>query len=364
MSCPTSANYSFPIGLGFTPSASTYTAVTTNTFSIEFNWGPSVTPPIFKSASSCSVNQSGSKSTLRYKGLNYTLIQTEVTAPTHNNWLIQPVKANNSADLILTFSTPDTTATAKYIFVVIPLAQISSDPKTDPLYLRALANSSITGNFSLGDCLPSTQSFAVYKTCMNPTQDTAICLLFYTSRTVSSTTLAALTRCNGAPTLPVGLQSNTPLNMAQTAFNSTVQVSTLTLQEANPTQRIENTASYTCVPFDPDTQVKDGKIYIDTATGTIQKLNDITQARDVERKNTNKVGIISPGQLELYISYAITALIGLLILYGIGYSVAYSNTPINAIPDWVKDTPVHVLIACLFTFIGFLVGLFTGPALS
>ena len=390
MSCPTTGNYSFPIQLGFTPTSSTY-GDSADVYTIEIDLASQVTPPSIGSVDKCLLNQNTSTpSKAQFNGHSYSLKSIQITPPSHTSWIVSSdARSANVADMLLTFTADDPSASIQHIFSVIPfLASTSIRKETDPAYLRALGSADVAGPYTLQDCLPSAQSFAAYTTCLNPNSVKAVTLVFYQGKKVSADTLnkilmaddqggpvfgtqvdtrdsltqKALSHCmmNSIPVImPEGITvSGNKTVMNSDNFAQRVRVSKL---GAATGQRVDNTSAYKCVPLDPDRDVKDGKIYINTATGEVQPMNEILAARQAIRTSATANHGLDPGVLEQYIAIFLAVLLACLFLGGLGILFLTWTGNISlwlALPLWVQQTPMLVLVSILFGFIGFLVGSF------
>lgn len=373
MCSTTKGNKSFPIQLGFTPTEELYTQVK-DTFSIEIQWGKRAIPPSFRTAGIGKLDEgeTSNTTTIRYRGIQYSLVQAQISRPTHNDWILSSVKKEkNIADLVLFFKTQDSKAVEPYIFLVIPLLQ-ETIYSSDPLYLQALSGQTINGTFSLDQCLPKSEErdYGIYTTCLNPSAKSAVVLVFYQGRPVSQTTLSgirtkmAIQGLFPSISVPPEIMLDTPMSITQSAFSAAVRISNLGRQESRGGSakfREDDTNAYTCVPLDPDKDVENGKIYVDTDTGEVRPMKEILEERNKARKaGTGKA--LAPGELEKYIAIFVGILGSLLLVIGLIYLYFYISGRMaepGGIPGWLAQAPTTSIAAVVFCFLGFLIGVFS-----
>ena len=373
MCSTTKGNKSFPIQLGFTPTEELYTQVK-DTFSIEIQWGKRAIPPAFRTASIGKLDEgeTSNTTTIRYRGVQYSLAQAQISRPTHNDWILSSVKKEkNIADLILLFKTRDSKAVEPYIFIVIPLLQ-ETIYSSDPLYLQALSGQTITGTFSLEQCLPKVEEreYGIYTTCLNPSATSAVVLVFYQGRPVSQTTISGIrTKMSiqglfPSVNVPSEIILDTPMSITQSAFVAAVRISILGTKESrggSAKYREDDTNAYTCVPLDPDKDVENGKIYIDTDTGEVRPMKEILEERNKARK-AGTAKALAPGELEKYIAIFVGILGSLLLVIGLIYLYFYVSGRLaqpGGLPGWLAQAPTTTIAAVLFCFVGFLIGIFS-----
>jgi len=358
--CSTAGNKSFPISLGFTPTQDLYTSLT-DPFPIQFNFGTRSTPPSFTNKPQGILDETTVSSTIRYSGVNYTLLSAQIAGATHKKWILDSTKqAKNTLDLILTFSTKNTSATNKYIFITVPLlteAIYSSDPN----YLQGLSGQKINGPFSIQDCISKTASYGVYSTCLDPKAYSALCIVFYEGCSVSATTLNAILTTTPSVSAPADVTfAPTPILLTLDAFKVAVRISSLTTAQTTKPTETNTTESYKCVPLDPEASVVNGNITIDVTTGKVQPLNKILADRDAAKAALSKGGI-DPGQLELYIAIFLGILVSIALIIACIYGVLWYRGTLGSIetwPEWIKEAPAVAFTAVLFSFAGFLSGIF------
>jgi hypothetical protein len=368
--CTGKVSQSFPIGLGFTPTQEIYDSIQ-SAFSVEINWAQRTTLPIFSNQAKALIDESAD-TTARFQGTDYTLVSTQVTNATHNSWILNAdAKSSNRLDFLCVFKSRIADTDFPFIFVVIPVISMdSASPESN--YLLALAGlCSDKKTLSVEDVLPSGDKrvFASYTTCLEPNGDNALVLVFLNGRYTSLKTTNAIYEVAGrGPTtpwpsisVPTSISLTTPTSFTQTQFEKSVRISHLLTRQLKGGQfRADDTYAYTCVVMDPDKNVKDGKLLIDTNTGNPVPLDKVLAERERVRQFEIPVSGLKPGQLEFAIAIFLGSLLGLLIIILIIYAIGRFRPGVTEyiFPDWLKQMSGISITAILFAFIGFLIGIF------
>jgi len=370
----TSGNISFPVNPPTVVDQALYDSVR-DTIPIEFKLGPRATAPIFVNTSEARIDEGRGEnpSTIRYNNLTYTIVQAQITKPATKSWMLSTVKRDkNVADLTLIFQSSNATADPKYIFITVPLLR---EPGTatviDPLYLAALAGQNVKGPFSLSQCIQTSADYAVYTTCLEPKGVKAFCIVFYQGLSVNGATLDSLATSAAnsgvwpvfkAPT-DVMLQIREPIT--PDAFRAAVRISTIGAAQSTgmATTRVDNTSAYQCVPLDPDRDIANGKLTIDTSTGIPKPMNKLLGERDSLRKNVGGKPPLAPGEMESIIAIFLGIILSLgVVLGGVYGYLWYRDGNLNIMdswPMWVREFPWIVFTGVIFCFIGFLIGALT-----
>jgi len=367
--CSPNGNQSFPIELDFTPTQELYDSIKTG-FSIDFDWTSRKDPPIFSNQKETLLDEK--TSTARFQGMEYSLVSAQITNATHRSWILSSEASQaNKLDILCVFKSKLFDTEYPYIFVVIPIISMDSAvPESN--YLLGLGGlCSDKRIYSLEDTLPSGDKrvFASYSTCLEPNGENALVMVFINGRYASLKTTNAITEISGrGPTtpfpsikLPTSITLTTPSRFSQTRFEKTVRVSSLLSRQVRGTQfRTDDTYAYKCVVMDPDRDVKDGKLVIDTQTGNPVPLNEVLLARDKVREFEIPVSGLKPGQLELAVAIFLGILLGLSFILAIVYLfLRWRNPGASSIfPEWFTQMSSVTITACLFAFIGFLIGAF------
>ena len=367
-----SGNTSFPVLPPTAKNKDLYESVR-DTIPVEFNLGPRANAPIFVNTAEARIDEANDAGTyIRYNGLNYKIVQAQLTAPLTKSWILSDTtSANNVADLTVTFQSSSSTADPKYIFMSIPILSQTSKV-VDPLYMAALAGQNVSGPFSLSQCIPSQGDYATYKTCLEPNPFNAFCIVFYQGLLVNAATLDAIATLAGnngtwpafkAPT-DVTL-TTTILPLTPDGFRTSVRINTVGAEQSQKMSatRVDNTKAYQCVPLDPDRDIANGKLTIDTSTGIPQPMTKLLGARESERKTQGGKPPLAPGEMETIIAAFLGIILSLVIIIGGFYAYYwYRDGNLNILdsfPSWVREFPWLVFTAVLFCFAGFLIGALT-----
>jgi len=361
-------NTSFPINPPTASDKALYESVR-DTVAVEFNLGPRANAPIFANTDEARIDEGGSGIYIRYNSLNYKIVQTQITKPQNKKWILsKATAANNVADITMTFKSSSSTADPKYIFVSIPiLSQLST--VIDPLYIAALAGQNVNGPFSLSQCIPSKGDYASYTTCLEPAPFNAFCIVFYQGLLVNASTLdemANLAGNNGtwpafkAPNDVTIISSG--YSLTPDAFRASVRINTVGAAQTTKMSatRTDDTSAYQCVPLDPDRDVANGKLIIDTSTGIPQPMTKLLGARDSARKDAGGKPPLAPGEMETIIATFLGIILSLALVIGGVYAYFWyrdgSLDILNTLPSWVREFPWLVFTAVIFCFSGFLIG--------
>jgi hypothetical protein len=348
---------------------------------VVMKWEKLTTPPGFAIAATGSIDTSEDSSTIEYQGTVYDILSANITAPSHNSWILPDTNTvSNTLDLFITFQSRDSTSPTKYIFVVLPL--LGTVGAEEPPYLSGLigrkgqdtinknklintTNTNIVpGPFSLENILPliGSRNFAYYSTSFTITQSSlstsGLTLVFYKGLPVNPVTLNALkevagftgTRTFPAFTLPTDLTSGQAGTI--TTFPSGAGVSTYTTPLAN---RTDLTKAYNCVPLDPDTDIKDGKIQFDATSSEIVPLNKIIDERDATRlREIGGMPVDDKRSIEKVIAVFLGVLLVFTLVGGILYwFYTYSNPSEQ---NFLGGLAPYMLLGAFCLFAGYLLG--------
>ena len=367
-----SGNTSFPVIPPAASDSALYDSVR-DTIPVEFNLGPRANAPIFLNTAEARIDEGGSSGIyIRYNSLNYKISQAQITKPLNKSWILSAAtKENNVADLTLTFQSSSSTADPKYIFMSIPILRQTATV-IDPLYIAALAGQNVAGPFSLSQCIPSVNDYASYTTCLEPAPFNAFCIVFYQGLPINGGTLDALARLAGnggvwpsfkAPT-DVTLTTSIP-PITPDAFRASVRINKVGAAQTTKMSatRVDNTSAYQCVPLDPDRDIANGKLIIDTSTGIPQPMTKLLGARESARKDVGGKPPLNPGEMETIIAAFLGIILSLALVIGGTYAYFWyrdgSLDILNSFPSWVREFPWLVFTAVLFCFAGFLIGALT-----
>jgi hypothetical protein len=355
------------------------------------------------------LTNSASADTLRYKGNTYTLQKIQITRAAHQSWLIPlSAQADNNHDIVFTFTvndTPQEPKQPKQIIIVVPILQTLLDT-TDPNFLKKLVlpqnadlpNFDPAATVSLGEFFPPATSqtvttytlHAYYTICAaganpgDPPQD--ILVIVQTAGLRISELLMALVELQlnnvGAvdvfgpyiPLVGTTLVISPTSSFTNADFQRYVKYS-YNLGERRaaappstplPASKEEAVDAYQCVPFDPETQLEDGKIKFDTATGTpYSRIQTAREKVKSEAEQTNAT-IESAETFIKGASKALSAIIGLtvvgILIYILMNQGGGLSTPeqaqggITRAVVRIAAVPTYLILAVLFGIIGFIVG--------
>jgi len=302
------------------------------------------------------------QSTLRLQGNSYVLQSVQLCKPQHTGFVRDVEKPLVQAELVLCFSGNGGGA-EKYVFFCIP---ILNKPTTSPnVYLTATTNGRLPGGpISVGSIMPNNQGFLCYSTCLNQVQSgksvatQARVFVFYEGVFFNT----------GANTTGLQLPDNiTPTTMAvpftlqnDIDFKNFLRSSDLKTGKGDAAlnRRTDATSAYKCTPLNPDTQIKDGKIIVDTQKGEL--LSQVLQERTTDLAAEAPQGGLTPGDIQKVIAIAFGIGFGLLILSLLAYFVSIYSTgegsfpegDVISIPEWMSNIGPSIAIAV----IGFIVG--------
>jgi hypothetical protein len=388
--CPPYSLGKFPVGMSLMPTIDMYTSVL-DPLKFQFQWGVRTTAPRFMSGENGIVDEFAT-TTLRYDGKTYVLESVQITDPTHKSWIVPATtRQNNLEDIILRFAyIPNINQPQEYIVIVIPILRSTISVK-DPPYLTAFGTTS-PSQISLQSVVPSEPSslFTYYRSCSPATgllpSQTVFNIIAVTGLDVNSLTMANI------KTVFTNMRVNTtygpyinPLSIVYTqqdniSITTDTQFRTLVgstfniLSPANAginpnAPPIEETSeAYKCVPFDPDTQMLNGKIQIDASNGTV--LSQVQKDRTALVANANVSNVNTLLTSDVYIKYVSTALaflftgiIGIIIVsFLVGASVGPSAIGHGAghfhkAFKQATNFPLYLTVGILCTFIGFMIGM-------
>jgi hypothetical protein len=368
--CPTGSIQSFPLKLGFRPTSTDYEHAREN-IHLDVNWAPRTTTPVFNTDEAGYTDEGTSelttKTTVRYNGRTYRLLNVQVCESTHTEWILPAVgKDINKYDFIVTFQAVIDT-TSKYLMLIMPLLSTGA---IDPNYLAGLVNTADANTvYSLKDCFPNSDAnFAIYSTCLIPTQanasyktmDIFIC---YDGTQITADMQTALDTAlpTGAPyssTVDSGVTKRLSSLANQGDLGNMVITTTSLLNPKSEKRSVEgfqtartedDLSAYKCVPFDPDVQIKkdangNGEIILDTKTGVpLSKVEAERQALREERTtkaSSTMIKIFEP---------VIGILLAVIVVIGICYVVLTTiNSPAASFIPYL----VAAIAICVASFIG------------
>jgi hypothetical protein len=328
-----------------------------------------------------------STTTLRFQGNSYTLKTMQLTKSLHGSFFTEELKRQIPAELVLVFSTTSPIA-EKYVLFCIP---IFAGPSTQQnSYLNTLNQGRLLGNpISLGTVLPQDSRFIAYSTCLSQLQNNqsasvqARVLMFYSTISFSqvnelkkklyryrnannvlvdgSTTESfpdvRLPDLVSAKTMPVPFTIDNETTFTRFIRSGSLQDSK---GQGGVYTREDTTASYKCVPLNPDLHVnKDKKIVIDTRKGEL--LSDVLNKRQTDLDGDLGRKGLDAEQIETILAVAFGIAIGLLILSILAYFISrvtasegsFAKGPIVVLPSWITKGAPILVVSLVVGLIGF-----------
>ena len=300
------------------------------------------------------------QTTLRLQGNSYTLQSIQVCKPQHTGFVREADKPLVQSEIILSFSG---SSAEKYVFFCIPVINKST---TKPnVYLTTLINGRLPGGpISVGSIMPEKQGFLCYSTCLNQVQSgqsmatQARVFVFYEGilfNTGAASNNLLLPDNINASTMAVPFTLQNDIDFKNFLRSSDLKTGK---GDAALNQRVDATSAYKCTPLNPDTQIKDGKIVVDTQKGEL--LSQVLQERTTDLSAEAPQGGLTPGDIQKVIAIAFGIGFGLLILSLLAYFVSIYSTgegsfpegDVISIPEWMSNIGPSIAIAV----IGFIVG--------
>lgn len=405
--CPQNSLQGFPVKLDITPSEAIYDQVE-EAITADFQFATRTTIPSFLDTSAGNglldegEDSSSTKSTLRFERSTATLLSAQLCKATHNTWLSSTQdQASNTEDFVCIFENDKANPSLyDYIAIVIPLARKQETVQDDPAYLKSLVASGQNPGVSLVNFFPTDVNtrFALYSVCLRPaTAGSSVKNMYVFVSTVARTVSAKLMQDVLAaasfrtprefpqfyfPDVTVSTVSSLTVGTAGTAggvgsnFVDHVRTTTnlLNAEGARKTfaggdifEREDPTSAYKCVPLDPDLNVIDGKLTVDTKKGTL--LSNVLKERDTMR---GEIAVAAPGRIEKYLGTALGIILTIILFGGIIYILlSYfllapttvsgpTGSTVVQPPDWKKlftGLPLYIILGSLGIFVGFVIGL-------
>jgi hypothetical protein len=349
--CPTTSIQTFPNTLSL-PSQNVefYTKEATyEPTNIEFQWAEQRTAATFFDSLKGIISlPEGLSNTLRYNGTTFTLSKLQLTDPTHTSWVL-PVaaQADNKEDLIFTFtpssSAVPTTGPAQ-ILIVVPILRSSTATTTDPNFFKMMtqgASYNFANPASLREFFPAATTTTVtgntihlyYQVCAAGT-NSLIVVQTYGYRISDAlmesmlSVLNSVTRKFG-PYDPIqGTPFPTTKGVIDEADTKTSVKYGYRLGERVETQpaptaervSVVPVDAYKCVPFDPDTQLEDGKIRVNLETG--EPISKLEEEREAARADTAQPVSSALAKSETFVKIT-TVGIGSLLAIGLFFTFLY-----------------------------------------
>lgn len=382
--CSPAAITSFPLKKLITATDVLYGSVE-EPITMDIKWASRSTPPIFTEYGITDEVGAGNTNltTLRFLNNTYTITSVQIIAASHTSWILPlSAQAQNSEDIVMTFSTTSTTTTYNFLTFVIPLLRSAGNPS----YLKGLSDPNSQGPFSLQSCFPTNPraQFAYYATCLAGYSGSASTQNMYVFLSIDGISVA--------PTLITTILENAEIQKfgsyrppfvsrltnnattIRTAGDFTNYVLTTTqllnynsfkqLYPAIDTgQRTDNTDAYKCVPLDPDASIKNGQLTVDIQKGTV--LTKVLEDRDALRASQSTKASMDPGRIEKYLGSALGIFLSIIVfgsilyfavIWGVGATGSTASGATSTSPSWLSQIPAYGFAVLIAGFLGFIIG--------
>jgi hypothetical protein len=386
MSCPATGIRDFPIQNNVTVTETLNQSIFEEA-SIEVQWAKRGTVPSFKYQGYFTegiYGSDGQSTSLRFRGINYTLQFAKLVKAQHTGFLSPELKPLAIGEIIMGFVSP-TALTEKYVIFSIPI--LNKTHSSISAYLESIRQDKLPGRpIGLDELLPFSKDYTSYTTCLqqvtsgNTTAVQANVLVFRKGLLYPKGFLDEVVKKINIPgpngrvvnsiippdlgSLPEGLmvKTNTTAFSISTEDQYRSYLRSSALLESDKRipggRRVDSTDAYKCVPLNPDKMVKDKRLVIDTDKGV-----PLSQVLD-EKKEDSGEAQITPGMVERMIAVILGTVAGIFILAVVAYlfsRVTSQNADI-AFP-WILDKTQHLLpivfVSLIVGVIGFLIGFFT-----
>lgn len=398
MSCPVTGIRDFPVITDITPTDNLNRSIQ-ESFLIDFQWATRSVQPRFVAGAAgrlCFLDEGNvysslpNQTTLRLQGVSFTLRSVQFVAAQHASFVL-PRGQTLLGEIVLTFSN-SLAASENYVAICVPV--LSRSGAQTPAYLKALQEKRLDGKpLSLVSLLPASagrpvegpasagasaqNDFISYSTCLTQlkasqtTTTTLRAFVFLRGIACDPTVWSQILENRTLPTtatFPEGVRAQTGNSrfriQTEPDYRQFLRYGLLASSgagaAASQTIRTDTTSAYKCVPLNPATHIRDGKIKINTASA-----EPLSQLLEKERLNlqgaeTPKSGL-TPGQVENAIAIAIGTAFGILALTLIAYLIsrwvgAGFTGPLFQTPDWFWKLAPLTTIGILSLAIGFVVG--------
>lgn len=393
--CPTGATETFPnaLALGSTNAEFFAAEGTYEPTNIEFQWADQRTPPAFiNSTSGIIAPAAGLSNTLRYKGTSYTLRQLQIIDKSHTTWILPPsAVANNKEDILFTF----VAESGAQIIIVVPILRSPTLTQTDPNYFKAMGpigTYDFSNPVSLSDFFPPTKTTTVltntmhlYYTICAQGQDITVIVQVYGLRVSDAVMNIVKTAYNSTSDsygtydpIPGVSFSSFAGSFDEAAFKTKIKYAfnlgeTIAQSAPTPvsTEQVESVDAYKCVPFDPDTQVVDGKIRFNSATGELYSKVEGDRAVLKEEAKTPSALLLSAEQfvknatasIGIFFATIVFLILIYLLVWGGGGMGAEESTGgfqrfLLGLKGIFENQMLTTILFCsMFAFIGFIIGM-------
>lgn len=358
---------------------------------MNFQWSTQTTSAQFRDSSTGLLQPEPIQSEVRYNGRRYTLESAQFTSPTHATWVIPATNQTRvQEEITLTFRTADTIIDENPNTIILVIPIIRDDNATvDPPFLKALANpNDLPGNVSPRDVIPNWQNnlYAYYTICAqgmatnDPPQYVQV-IVFTRGLSVKPTLITQiLTSMNSAQQTPKFGAYSPPLGLVLTSIvGDTIAESTFPIRVKHAYNLLEPqgiqpaataiakevpTDAFKCVPLNPETDISNGKILIDTVTGEtltdVEKERVATKSAATSAVNFTAFANSLKGGLSIALAVAFVFLFFFIIFSGSG-DIGVPGEELGAVRRLLiklAELPIPLVVGFIAGFIGFAIGFF------
>ena len=175
-SCAGEDIVSFPLRTSITDLETYYASLEEKAPNLSATFGVRLTNPNFRDdmRTSGEIDEVLTAIEVTYDGKKYQLINTQITLPTHEDWIVNPtpsVPLQNKIDYIVTLENMQG-AKSRFVIIVMPII-IDDTVTVNNLYLQGLAYLSSDGTYSLSSIFNGLNDYLYYTTCLAPHGDKA-----------------------------------------------------------------------------------------------------------------------------------------------------------------------------------------------
>lgn len=385
--CSETGMKDFPIEVSIPVSETLYKTVEDLNFPLEVQWAPKATAPSFLysgQVANLGFTDFGlnTASSLRLKGNSFSHLSTQLCQSLHRGFLPFSDAKDCSGELIMSFRSTSTLGES-YVFVCVPLlARSTANPS---LFLTALDKQTLPNRpLQFTDYLPQRGlDYISYVTCCaqvkaKKTESVSIrVIVFVKGIEVAPNSLNSLASKTNKPPLQgsnirfspvflpdgiVPLTGSAPYIISTEGDFKAKLLYARYLPSAIPSskvERIDSTSSYKCVPLDPERNIKDNKIKIDTTSGEL--LTDVVK----ERKQTEapEDPLFTPAKIQFIAFVSLAFIATLFILAVLGTIIVMlitddSDTTVQSIIGEVRKWPATMLLSFMSVIIGLIIGIY------
>lgn len=382
--CSRTGVYGFPLKVSIPITDSLNKSIEDLNYPLEVQWAPKATPPTFINTGQVAnlgftdfgINTSSS---LRLKGNSFSHMSTQICQSLHRGFLPSSDAQYCFGEIVLTFKS-NSNFGEQYVFVCVPLlARTTAKPS---LFLQSLEKQALPSRpLTFLDYLPQRGlDYITYVSCCDQVKEkktvpTNIRVILFVKGIecpfdVLAKIASMISKPNKEPAFPpvflpdgiIAQKDMDPYIIAtEQDYKSKLLYATYipTPTKEVSGRRTDDIASYKCVPLDPERNIKDNQIVVDTTNGEI--LTDVVKERQ-EAVDTAEP-LLTPARIEKIFFILLAVLLTLLLLTIVGIGVIYIITDdaeetvaelLGNIQSW-PSTLIYVIVSII---IGLLMGIY------